>query len=458
MRPLRLVVLAALACPSPAAAGTAQVVELRSATDLEHVVRYTAGVGEANAVVLTPGERHAIVVLDRAGVEPGPGCERAADGDPTLAICRGSEYTPPRVELALGDGDDAADARAIDNRLTASGGDGDDVLDGSANLTTLEGGDGADVLRAGAGRVSLDGGPGPDELVGGPRGDDEVSYRERATAVVADLDGDRDDGAAGEGDLIGADVEEIVGGAGADRLTGSPRRDQLYGGPGGDVVAGAGGDDWLDGGPGDDRLEGGDGDDLLWASSGEHDDRERNVLEAGAGEDDVFGSNGADIVRLGAGEDAFEGGGGRHRVLARDGRLDHVLCTWYEESPAGRADVDRHDVALRCGEVRRRGGAAATFLWLRGPHFALVACSDDVPRRCRGTLAASVGGRTRARGRFDLAPGTDRLVRLRPVRGAPPARRGERFVATMRTRDSRGRARVQRRALVVGQEPDGPGP
>ena len=49
--------------------------------------------------------------------------------------------------------------------LTADGGDGDDVLIGSAGNDTLLGGAGDDVLIGGAGQDILDGGPGSNVLI-----------------------------------------------------------------------------------------------------------------------------------------------------------------------------------------------------------------------------------------------------------------------------------------------------
>ena len=53
-------------------------------------------------------------------------------------------------------------------QLTADGGDGDDVLIGSAGNDTLHGGAGDDVLIGGGGQDILDGGPG-DNVVIQPR-------------------------------------------------------------------------------------------------------------------------------------------------------------------------------------------------------------------------------------------------------------------------------------------------
>ena len=52
--------------------------------------------------------------------------------------------------------------------FTANGGDGDDVLIGSAGNDTLNGGAGDDVLIGGGGQDILDGGPGNNTVFNSP--------------------------------------------------------------------------------------------------------------------------------------------------------------------------------------------------------------------------------------------------------------------------------------------------
>jgi hypothetical protein len=97
--------------------------------------------------------------------------------------------------------------------------------------------------------------------------------------VVADLDGQGDDGTAGEADTIGADVENLTGGSGNDILTGNETSNNIYG---------RNGDDLLTGGAGSDKLLGADGQDTLLGEDGN---------------DTVNGDNGTDLNQGGAGED-----------------------------------------------------------------------------------------------------------------------------------------------------------
>ncbi|WP_433384898.1 calcium-binding protein [Actinoplanes sp. CA-142083] len=174
----------------------------------------------------------------------------------------------------------AADIDAIiggnaDDRLYASA-TGTALVGGPGN-DTLEGGPGNDYLEGAAGRDHLDGRGGDDTLKGdaaqpyadvilGGDGRDLVDYRDHNGSVVVDLDGEAgDDGAPGEGDTVGADVEDLMGSyQHADRLTGNELDNRIDGYGGGDVIYGLGGNDTLLGGGGGAFLYGGDGDDVLW--------------------------------------------------------------------------------------------------------------------------------------------------------------------------------------------------
>ena len=161
----------------------------------------------------------------------------------------------------------AATALAQDAVITGT--DGNDVLNGTDAAESIYAGAGNDVVNAGGGDDDLDGGPGADVLNGGD-GSDAVAYNGSAPADVT-LDGIADDGAAGEGDNVGSDVEDIFGGDGDDKLTGNTAANTIDGGAG---------DDHITGGPGEDVLFGNDGDDTINARDGV-----RDRIECGAGDD-----------------------------------------------------------------------------------------------------------------------------------------------------------------------------
>lgn len=123
------------------------------------------------------------------------------------------------------------------------------------DVEDIWGGDGDDVLVGSAAANHLRGQGGNDELYGGD-GDD-------------DLD-----------DFYGVNV--LVGDAGNDDLTGSPDGgDFLDGGEGDDVLDGWAGNDTLDGGPGVDQFLAGYGDDVLY-----NDDGFADAVDCGPGIDD----------------------------------------------------------------------------------------------------------------------------------------------------------------------------
>jgi Ca2+-binding RTX toxin-like protein len=130
-------------------------------------------------------------------------------------------------------------------------GEGDTV---GNDVEDVWGGAGDDRLIGNGLDNVLDGGPGADRM-SGLAGEDLVDYSSRTAPVTVDLDGETaDDGEAGEGDTVDADVEDIRGGAGGDQLTGNGRDNRLVGDGGDDVLDGRGGADSLFGGAGDDRL------------------------------------------------------------------------------------------------------------------------------------------------------------------------------------------------------------
>jgi len=111
--------------------------------------------------------------------------------------------------------------------ISLLGGDGDDIL---YNATWIPA-----ILDGQSGSDTLYGGFGADELIGGS-GTDTADYSYRTRALSVDLDGEADDGAAGEGDSVASDVESIVGGSANDKLSGGPGPNRLSGGGGMDTI------------------------------------------------------------------------------------------------------------------------------------------------------------------------------------------------------------------------------
>lgn len=229
-----------------------------------------------------------------------------------------------------GDGEPLEGDQVHSDVENVTGGSGADFLSGSTAANVLDGGAGGDTITAGAGADTLLGGPGIDNLDGADDGDtldggseadlmnggggiDRATYAGRTAAVSADLDGDSDDGEAGELDKIGADVEQLTGGSG---------NDSLIGNPGANAIEGGSGDDFLSGGAGSDELLGGDGADVLGGGAegdtldgGAHSD----TLNADDGPDTLSGADADDTLNGGEGTDTLRGGGGADRLNAGTG-------------------------------------------------------------------------------------------------------------------------------------------
>ena len=120
---------------------------------------------------------------------------------------------------------------------TIVGGDGDEVLRGSARRDVIVGGGGDDTIIGLGGDDVICGGEGDDTIRAG-NGNDQVSG------------GDGNDTVKGEG---GQDL--ILGDGGDDLLRGGAANDTIFGNAGDDRIYGEGGQDVLDGGPGNNFVK-----------------------------------------------------------------------------------------------------------------------------------------------------------------------------------------------------------
>ncbi len=237
----------------------------------------------------------------------GSGCPAACDDDnvePDIEAVRGSPF---------------------DDRLV--GGPGPQTLEAVAGTDTLSGGPGDDFMVNGSGATTFHGG----------KGVDEASFFGETDGISVTLDGVANDGAPGEGDDVGTDVEIVFGGQGDDHLMGNAKANTLLGYLGDDVLNGMAGKDTLGSGTGSmdgsDVFIGGAGVDtvdefhignLVLSIDGVANDRVagdpsegvdnihtdvENVL-GGLGNDRITGDAAANLLGGGAGDDTLIGGGG----------------------------------------------------------------------------------------------------------------------------------------------------
>jgi Ca2+-binding RTX toxin-like protein len=397
LRPRRLaapVVALVLLLSGTASAATVTVAPDPDSAAGYDEVRYVAGPGERNRVVVGyAADARSVTVSDPGAVIAASGSCRSVDAHTAVCVKRPQSTVEwlQHTRLELGDLDDELRTTRPTpypiGGVTADGGPGDDRLDGGAGSDRLDGGGGHDVLLGGAlDDVLTDGDAdataGPDVLDGGA-GLDTVSYAQRLRPVAVTLGDDLPDGAPAEGD-VARGFENATGGAGDDRLAGDDRANALTGGPGADVLLGRDRADILDGGSGQDRLRGAAGDDRL---------------ASGRGRDTVTCGSGRDLVdRPAAGE-----------AMGRD-------C----ESLRFTLGADGEDSLTVPAHPRTRRGGRVTF---RMSCPALEAF-DGEPSACRGTLTVrQAAGPKRLLGSGRIADAGEHDVFAVPLRLTRAGRR-----------------------------------
>ncbi len=230
---------------------------------------------------------------------------------------------------------------------------GDDVLCGENGADVLRGGEGDDVLLGGRDRIiedgrigrlsvgdRLDGGPGDDRLDGGvdPRADvvditnavlDTLDYRQAPGGVTVRLDQQTASG-YGTDHIVVQGRYEVRGTEHADVVHGSDFQEQVFGYDGADVIRAGGGDDWV------------------WADTG----------PTSADDDVVFGAFGNDFIFANGGSDRVSGGQGRDQV-SDDGLVgvDRLL--------GGRGDEDllSNVISAAEGEYADGGSGREDYIW-----------------------------------------------------------------------------------------------
>ena len=229
-----------------------------------------------------------------------------ASGTGTVVSTQGSEQVSAvkgYVSSSTTGGSIDVSQQGVNN---ATGGSGNDVLQGDAQTNWLAGGQGSDTFYGGAGddvllidgddlSTNIHGGDGTDivqvlgeksvylnltdanvEIAQGGRGNDVFVASGNSTVYIRGGDGD----------------DVLIGGSANDALSGENGNDTMIGGAGNDVLRGHRGNDRIQGGSGDDLIDGGQDDDNLSGGAGD------DVLNGGAGDDQIDGGNGVDVIEL----------------------------------------------------------------------------------------------------------------------------------------------------------------
>jgi len=239
------------------------------------------------------------------------GARITVTGTPEPDVITIEQYGAPNKFLVFENGTTTVvESNRIVKQIVLNGVGDDDYLVVNQNISaaaTLDGGDANDTLV---------GGGGADKFVGGD-GTDTADFSSRGENLRLSLNGVADDGAFGEGDNIQTDVEDIWGGGGNDVIVGNTSGNTdvanfFSGGAGDDDIRGLGGDDLIFGGIGADSLDGGAGND---------------VIAGNEGSDYILGGDGDDLVEANDGElDTVIGGAGSDTVWADSGNpvVDNV--------------------------------------------------------------------------------------------------------------------------------------
>ena len=231
------------------------------------------------------------------------------------------------------------------------GGDRDDVLIGGSNLWGMKG---DDYIEGAGSNGLLVGGAGSDSILGGAGADDIY------------LDDKYDNDAIGSGD------DYANGGEGNDRISGSG---------GSDFIIDKSGNNFLGGGSGRDTLLAGDGDDivagdgyvgfadgliygLLQSNSTLASDFYSDFIDAGNGNNKIFGGAGNDTVLSGIGNDII------HGDMSTRANYPYFPFSSYVELPVSKHGDDRiyanagNDTVLGGGgNDFISGGDGADYLW-----------------------------------------------------------------------------------------------
>jgi Ca2+-binding RTX toxin-like protein len=209
---------------------------------------------------------------------------------------------------------------------------GNDTIRSTGSGVEMYGQEGNDKLIGGPGADFMYGQNGLDTIVAsggadyqsGGNGADTMDYSARTTALSITVDLLSNDGAANEKDYVSGDFEHVLCGSGNDfvnlvpalvtsrRVVGGAGNDQLYGHDGPDILMGGYGNDTCYGYGGDDYIIGEAGNDLVRGYFG------RDLVSGGYGNDVVYGDAGMDTVYGDQGNDRLYGGADADQMYGGD--------------------------------------------------------------------------------------------------------------------------------------------
>ena len=284
----------------------------------------------ADDVVSVQGDSGGLTVDDPAGLIAAAGCTGVSATQVRCPVTRELDGGV-ELDLVLGGGNDTYVPDQAISSVTASGGPGEDRLEGpvapARTNVFYDGGPGEDVLSSGNAVTSiLEGGAGADQLIASSRERrTDITYLGSPTGVDLDMRTGRGSRGDAAGDRVTGRVLTLLGSSHADHLRAPEDGSLIYGQGGDDVLTGGRGEDSLDGGTGNNVIRGGAGNDDLSASAGAF-GRPDNLLDGGPGADAINASRGTDRIFGGPGRDRVHDVGPRDRVALTGGNLDRITC------------------------------------------------------------------------------------------------------------------------------------
>lgn len=221
-----------------------------------------------------------------------------------------------------------------------------DRLVGTNDTDTIMGMNGDDTLVGNAADDELIGGVGRDRLDGGA-GTDTASYSTSAGGLTVSLASPGTNTGDAAGDTFVA-IENLTGSAYADVLTGNTGANRLFGAAGDDILAGGAGADRLHGGTGDDTVTFAAATSAVTAKLAFWSDNRGDAagdiyhsvenLTGSKFADELWGSNGRNLIDGGLGNDILNGRGGRDMLVGGGGRDSFLF-----DMELSRGNVDEID-------------------------------------------------------------------------------------------------------------------
>jgi Ca2+-binding RTX toxin-like protein len=344
--------------------------DLRGVTDyrIENLVPDSNGNGFNGTVVYLDadgnptGETFDFVEIEQI-LEDDPaaldGTVEGTDGDDVIDSGYTGDPEGDRVDNddaifpGAGPDDDLIEAYGGNDSVTA--GEGNDVVFGGTGNDVVDGGAGNDTLNGEDGNDSLLGGTGNDVVFGGI-GNDVIDTSDGGTGLFDNpypplpVDGDQTN-----------DIDTVFGGAGDDTIRTGDDRDFIDGGSGNDRLDGGIDDDSIRGGLGDDTIFGGEGNDSISGNAGN--DLIYGGLDPSFPDDlnipdetDLVPDNGQDRINAGAGDDTVFGMDDDDVIIGGDGN-DRLIGGIDDDTLYGEADRDTFVYEAGDGSDRVYGGA-----------------------------------------------------------------------------------------------------